>query len=62
MLLCFTDFVISFQSVFAAQMGIMGFGFKSQDKMLSKIDQQSIARMKEIIAAQNTKRTYVSVP
>lgn len=40
-------------------MGIFEVGFKGRKRAVSKIDQQSIAQMKEIIAAQNKKRTLV---
>jgi hypothetical protein len=54
------DFISIFscvQSVFAAQMGILEVGLKGKKRAVSKIDQQSIDQMKEIIAAQNKKRT-----
>ncbi len=41
-------------------MGILEVGLKGRKRTVSRIDQQSIAQMKEIIAAQNKKRTYVS--
>ena len=41
-------------------MGILEVGLKGRKRAVSKIDQQSIAQMKEIIAAQNKKRTWVS--
>lgn len=40
-------------------MGILEVGLKGRKKAVSKVDQQSIAQMKEIIAAQNKKRTLV---
>lgn len=48
-------------SVFAAQMGILEVGLKSRKRTVSKVDQQSIAQMKEIIAAQNKKRTLLQI-
>ena len=48
-----------FQSVFAAQMGILEVGLKKRKRAVSTVDKQSIDQMKEIIAAQNKKKTLV---
>ena len=40
-------------------MGILEVGLRGRKRAVSKIDQQSIDQMKEIIAAQNKKRTLV---
>lgn len=45
--------------MFAAQMGILEVGLKGRKKVVSIADQQSIAQMKELIAAQNRKRKLV---
>ena len=40
-------------------MGILEVGLSGRKKAVSKLDRQSIAQMKKIIAAQNRKRTSV---